>query len=146
MTTYNFYTNSSLQFNGGKPATATPGDTSTIKVRRGICDTTKQQLNNADVAQVVPVFAGEVVLDMYARVITADTTTNLDLEVGFGGGTELGQNVATTPANLLHTNGNFVPLYFAANNYATIMPNNAVACDAGVFEVVLVVTKSFDKM
>ena len=145
MTAYNFYSNAEIN-KIGKQATATPGDTSTITVRRGICDTTKQNLDNTEIAQVVPIFAGEVVLDIWAFVATADATSNAALDLGFAGGAEGEANGVITTANHILHNEAFVPLYFAANNYVTLVPQNSVAVDAAVIEVCAIVTKAFSKI
>ena len=147
MSTYNFYTNAVLQAGGGKPPTATPGDTSELKVRRATVDTTKQSLSSGDIAQAVPIYAGEIVLDFFAWVKTADTTTNCAVDLGFEGGAQGGANLAgiKTVNTVLH-NATFVPLYFSANNYVTLTPQNSVAIDAAVVEVCAVVTKAFGPM
>ena len=148
MTTYINYWNldtSDTDHKYTKMNQATPGDLSGVMVRRGWCNTVKSQLNNGVVGNIIPINAGEVVIDAYCRIITGDATSNAAIDVGFAGGTEVSSDGAVATANSILANGNFVPIHFAAANAVTIMPNNAVNIDAGVFEVVAMVTKSFDK-
>ena len=139
MTTYNFHTDVV-----GKQATSTPGEVRP-KVRRGFCDTTKQALAAADIAQVVPIYAGEVVLHLWMRVITVDATSNPELDLGFAGGAQCATNIVVTTANAFTHNVTFAAIAFAANNYVTLCPQNGVAIDAGVFEVCALVVKSHDQ-
>lgn len=124
---------------------STPGDTSTIVLRRGFVDTTKQILNNADNAQVFPVYAGEVIIGAWYRVITADATSNCAVDLGIDGAANFASDQPTTPANLCVENFGNV-LHVAANGNMTLSPTNAVAIDAGVFEVVALITKSYSKL
>jgi hypothetical protein len=143
MATYNFYDGS---IRGTEVLNiATPGDTSTLVIRRGFVDTTKQILNNADVAQVFPVYAGEVIIGAWFRVITADATANLTVDFGIDGAGNFALDALTTPANLCVENFANV-LHVAANANVTLSPTNAVAIDTGVFEVVALITKSFSKL
>jgi len=104
-------------------------------------------LANADVANVIPIHAGEIVLDVWARMITAESTANCDCNLGFAGGTEVGDELVTadSAANTMFYNANFTPFYFAAANFVTLSPNNAVAMDTGVVEVCALITKAFNK-
>jgi len=143
MTTYNF-TDGSIA--GHAPAESTPGDINTITIRRGIVNSVNQNLANADVAQVIKLNAGEVVLDVWARMITAETTAHCDCNLGFGGGVEVGDELVTadSSANTMFYNANFTPYYFATANYVTLAPNNGVTMDTGVVEVCAIVTKAFN--
>jgi len=123
---------------------AAPGDTSEVKVRRGWVDTTKQTLNASDVARVFPVYADEIILAAGLRVKTADATSNCAVDLGVDGGYEFGADLVVTAANSVEVN--ISGYYVAANGNFTLVPNNAVAVDAGVFEVFAIITKAFDKM
>lgn len=143
MTNYCFYDGSITGLEATKNW-ATPGDTSEVKIRRGWVDTTKQTLNAADVARVFPVYAGEVILAAGLRVKTADSTSNCAVDLGVDGGYEFGADLVVTAANSVEVN--IAGVYVAANGNFTLVPNNSVAVDAGVFEVFALITKSFDNL
>jgi hypothetical protein len=123
-------------------AKATPGDTSTIMVRRGYANTAKQTLNNADIAHVMPVYVGEVILKVWTRVITAESTANAELEIGIDGGKEFLANVPVAAANAVAISDD-IGYHVGSNADITVTPNNGVAVDTGVVEICALVTKSF---
>jgi hypothetical protein len=124
---------------------ATPGDTNTMSIRRGFVDSTKQTLNAADVARVFPVYAGEIIIGAVIRVHTAESTSNAAVDVGVDGGSEFGTDAAVTTINTVTPN--FAASYWvAANGNFTLVPNNAVALDTGVIEVMAFITKGFTKL
>ena len=145
MTTYNFTDGSVARHPIAQEST--PGDLNGITVRRGIVNSAIQNLANADVAQVVKINAGEIVLDVWARMITAESTANCDCNLGFGGGAEVGDELVTadSAANTVFHNATFAPIHFNAANMITLSPNNAVTMDTGVVEICALITKSFDK-
>jgi len=126
---------------------ATPGDLNTVCVRKGFLNSAIQSVANGVICNVIMVNAGEVVLDVWARMITAESTANADCDLGFAGGAEVGGNLVTadSAANTMFYNANFTPYYFAAENAITIQPNNAVALDTGVIEVSAIIVKAFNK-
>ena len=142
MTTYNYY-NTGSDNDLAKRGAATPGDLSTVIVRRGIVNTVPQALTyNADVANVLPVYAGETVLGAWYRVITGDATANAKINAGFGAsGVELANNGAVATANTVVSNMT-LNYHCASNTNFCLWPNNGVAIDAGVFEVGLLITKA----
>lgn len=142
MATYNYYNTGSAN-DLAKRAHATPGDLSTVIVRRGIVNTVPQALTHADdEGYVLPVYAGETVLGAWYRVITAEGTANAKINAGFGAtGVELANNGAVTPANTVVANMT-LNYHCASNTNFNLWPNNGVAIDAGVFEVGLIITKA----
>lgn len=147
MSTYDFYNldTSDTDHKYTKQPEATPGDLPMVLVRRGWVNTVKQNLANADVGNAIPINAGEVVCDVYARVITDDDTSNLTVDIGFAGGTEIVADGSLATENAILANGTFTPVHFAADNAVTLSPTNGVAIDEAVVEVVAMITKSFDK-
>jgi hypothetical protein len=128
----------------GVPKTpiATPGDVSTVVIRRGFADTTKQNLANADIGMVFPLYAGEIVLGAWYRMIVQEDTANAKVQMGVDGGSEFGgANTAVATNNTVVAN--FVSKHIAANGNLTLSPQNAVTLDAAKFEVGAIITKSF---
>lgn len=143
MTNYNFQ-NGSITDVLPTPI-ATPGDLSTVVVRRGVVDGSKQTLTaGTDVAQVFPVYAGEVILCVWTRVKTAETA-NAEVEVGIDAGQEFAANVPITTANAVVTVADR-GYHVGSNAKLTLFPNNGVDMDAGVVEVAAMISKSFDNV
>lgn len=142
MATYNYYNTGSAN-DLAKRAHATPGDLSTVIVRRGIVNTVPQALTyNDDEAAVIPVYAGETVLGGWYRVITGDATANAKINAGFGTtGVELANNGAVATANTVVSNMT-LNYHCASNTNLCLWPNNGVSIDAAVFEVGLIITKA----
>lgn len=142
MATYNYY-NTGSSNDKAKRSIATPGDLSTVIVRRGIVNTVPQALtHNDDEARIFPIYAGETVLGAWYRVITAEGTANAKINAGFGdSGVELANNGAVTAANVVVSNMT-LNYHCATNTNFTLWPNNGVAIDAGVFEVGAIITKA----
>lgn len=142
MAAYNFY-NTGSSSDIAKHSVATPGDTSTVIVRRGIVNTALQNLTfNADQAYVFPIYAGETVLGAWYRMITAEGTSNAKINAGFGAtGVELANNGAVATANAVVSNMT-LNYHCGTNTNFVLWPNNGVAIDAGVFEVGAIITKA----
>lgn len=129
------------------PQEASPGDLNTVFIRRGVYNSAIQNLANTQSVNVIQINAGEIVLDVWARMITAESTANADCNLGFAGGTEVGDELVTadSAANTVFYNANFTPYHFAAANAITLKANNGVALDTAVIEVCALITKSFNK-
>jgi hypothetical protein len=147
MANYDFYNSGTSTAVSGieTPNEATPGDTSTLKIRRGRVDSTKQTLNAADVARVFPIYAGEIVLGVFIKVDTAESTSDAAVDVGVDGGGEFGTDVLVTTANAVAGNWE-APQFVSANGNLTLVPNNSVAVDTGIINVAAVITKDFDNL
>ena len=145
MTVYfNFYSQDVVgKYNVTSPSTNWD---SQLRVRRGVVDFSKQSVAATQVANAVKLFPGDIVHDVYCRVITAESTTNGAVDVGFNGGAEVAADFDIETANNFNSNVTLVPTLFVANNAVTLTPNNGVACNSGKVEVMVVLTKSsFDQ-
>lgn len=123
-------------------AKATPGDTSTLCVRRGYANSAKQTFDNADIVHVMPVYAGEVILSVWTRVVTIEDTANAEVEIGIDGNSLFLANVPVATANAVAVS-DAIGLHVGSNADITLTPNNGVALDTGVVEVCAVISKSF---
>lgn len=123
------------------PAEAT-SDTTKLIVRRGIVDFSKQAVAATQVANAIKLYTGEIVHDVLCRTITAESTTNGAVDVGFNGGAEVAADFDIETANNFNANVTLVPAYFAANNAVTLTPNNAATCNTGKVEVMAVISTS----
>ena len=123
------------------PAEAT-ADATKMVVRRGIVDFSKQSVANAQVANAIRIYAGEIVHNVVTRVITAEGVANSECDIGFGGGGEVADQFAITTVNSFNANVTLVPAYFAAANAVTLMPNNGTTPNSGKVEVMAIITKS----
>jgi hypothetical protein len=124
---------------------ATPGDTSTMYVRRGRVDVTKAangNISDGDVMRVFPVYAGEIILGVWVVVDTAETTTNAEIEIGIDAGKLMGVNVVLTPAN--YTLGNTTGDHVHTDGNLTLLANNGVTLNSATINVLAVITKDFD--
>jgi hypothetical protein len=125
-----------------KTPVSTPGDNSTVIIRRGYIDTTKQSLANADFGKAFPVFPGEVIIGTWYRMIVQEDTANAKLQLGIDGGAEWGANTAVATNNT--TVSNFAAAkHIAAAGNVTVSPQNGVALDAAIIEVGAFISKSF---
>jgi len=140
------YTDGSISAHPVYPV-ATPGDLNTLAVRHGFLNTKVSGVDNGVICNIIPVYAGEVVIDVWARIIETETTANADCDLGFAGGAEVGANLVTADSanNTMFHNVTYQPIYFAANNAVTLQPNNGVALDTLVLEVAAIVVKAFDE-
>lgn len=127
------------------PQEASPGDLNTVFIRRGVFNSAIQNLANAQSVNVIQINAGEIVLDVWARMVTAESTANADCDLGFGEGSEVGDGLITadSAANTVFYNANFTPYHFANANAVTIFVDNGVALDTAKIEVCALITKSF---
>jgi hypothetical protein len=150
MADYNFYdpnaANAVTNYPSGKLPEATPGDMSNITIRRGRIDTSKQTINAGEKARWAPVYAGEVVIGVVGVIDTAETTANCDVDCGIDGGTEFGGANAYTldsAANTVFVDfGNAT--YVASDGNLTLEPNNSVAMDTAVVNMMAFIVKDID--
>jgi non-canonical (house-cleaning) NTP pyrophosphatase len=148
MTTYKFY-DASLSGNNHKQNTAyaTPGDNNQICVRRATVDTSKQTLtaSTPDIAQAIPLSINEVVLGVWVRVATAESTANCEFSVGLDAdNVRFIDPVVATTANTVASE--FTEAVHVASNtqHITVVPSNSVDMDTAVIEVAALISKSFD--
>jgi hypothetical protein len=141
MTVYfNFYDTSEMgEYNVPHESTS---DNNKLTVRRGIVDFAKQSVAATQVANAIKLYTGEIVHDVMCRVITAESTSNGAVDVGFNGSAAVAADFDIETANNFNANVTLVPTYFAADNAITLTPNNAAACNTGKVEVMAIITKS----
>jgi len=147
MTTYKYFDGSIAKNPRSQTAYATPGDNNQIFVRRAHVDTSKQSLTAAtpDIAQVIPLAINEVVLGVWVRVVTVESTANAEFSIGFDAvNNQFLDGIPCTPANT--TASEFTETVHVANNssHITLVPSNSVDLDTGVIEVCALISKSFD--
>jgi hypothetical protein len=122
---------------------STPGDTSTVTLRRGRVDGTKQTISSSsDVARVFPVYAGEIILGVWIKVDTVETTANCAIEIGIDGGATFGTDILITGANFVQ--GNITGDHVASDGNLTINANNGEDIDTGIINITAMIAKDFD--
>jgi hypothetical protein len=147
MTTYVFFDGSITDNPKSQTAYATPGDNNQMVVRRAHVDTSKQTLTAAtpDIAQAIPLAKNEVVLGVWVRVATAESTANATFTVGLDAvNDKFVSDVVATTANTMASEFT-LPVAITSNTQAiTIVPSNSVDLDTAVIEVAALVSKSFN--
>jgi len=146
MATYKFYDGSINGLERQQTAFATPGQSTGIVVRRGFVDTTKQTLTgDTDIGQAIPLAKNEVVLGVWIRLETAETSGNAEFSVGLDADNEYFMDpVLATPANLVATEFGLGVAITSNNQAITIFPNNGVDLDTAVIEVCALVSTSLN--
>ena len=139
MTSYDF-NDESIYDKYDVPAESTSDNTKMV-IRRGVVDFSKQNMANAQVANVINIYTGEIVHDVLTRVITGCTALTT-LDIGYAGGAEVATEFIGTTANFFNANVTLVPTYFAADNVVTLAVNNGTTLAAGKVEVMAVITES----
>jgi hypothetical protein len=122
-----------------------------LTIKRIIVDCSKQNLNagDADVAQVLPIEAGETVVAAWLRVITAETA-NGTVDLGYGGAVNAWGDalaVDTAAGGILGATHDWVPIYFAAADTIDLVATTDTAdvdIDGAKVEVVAVFLKSLN--
>ena len=147
MSTYKFFDGSIDNNPKSQTAYTTPGDNNSIFVRRAHVDTTKQSLTAAtpDIAQVIPLAINEVVLGVWVRIETVESTANAEFSIGMDAvNNQFMDNVVIATANTVSSE--FGEAVHVANNssHITLVPSNSVDIDTGVIEVCALISKSFD--
>jgi hypothetical protein len=141
-----FY-DASIAGNNHKQSTAytTPGDNNQMCVRRAFVDTSKQTLTaNTDIGQAIPLSINEVVLGVWCRVATAESTANATFTIGLDADNErFIDSVVATTANTVASEWD---IYHVSSNtqHITVYPGNGVDLDTAVIEVSALISKSFD--
>lgn len=147
MTTYVFHDGSIDDLRQYNEAYATPGDNNQIVVRRGWVDTSKQTLTGAtpDIAQAVPLAKNEIVLGVWVRVATVESTSNARFSVGLDSdNVRFIDDVTATTANTVASEFTEA-VHVSSNTQAiTVVPSNSVDLDTAVIEVAALVSKSLD--
>jgi len=98
-----------------------------IVIRRNIIDLSKQTLSctDDDIAQVINIPAGTTVLRAYARVLTGEASTTVNLGTGVLA-TAWGTNIAPTTANVdTIIGGTAAPKYFSAADTIDLVATTA---------------------
>lgn len=146
MTTYKFYNGSIDGLNKYNEAYATPGDQNQICVRRSWVDTSKQTLTaNTDIGQAIPLSINEIVLGVWVRVATAESTSNATFSVGLDSdNVRFMDPVVATTANTVASEFTEAVPVTSNTMHITVYPNNGVDLDTAVIEVAALVTKSYD--
>ena len=147
MTTYKFYDGSITNMERQQTAYATPGQSTQICVRRGFVDTSKQTLTaDTDIGQAIPLAKNEVVLGVWVRIETAESTSNAEFSVGLDADNEYFMDpVLATPANLVATEFGLGVAITSNNQAITVYPNNGVDLDTLVVEVCALVSTSLNQ-
>lgn len=146
MTTYQFYDGSITDNPKQQLAYTTPGDNNELVVRRGFVDTTKQTLTaNTDIGQAIPLAKNEIVLGVWCRVATAESSSNAEFTVGLDTDNErFIDNVVATTANTAASDMTAIVPVTSNTQTITVFPNNGVDLDTAVIEVAALITKSFN--
>ena len=147
MTTYKFFDGSIDENPRSQTAYATPGDNNQICVRRAHVDTTKQTLtaSTPDIAQVIPLAINEVVLGVWVRIETVESTSNAEFHIGLDAvNNQFLDGIPAATANTVSSE--FTEAVHVANNssHITLVPSNSVDLDTGVIEVCALISKSFN--
>lgn len=147
MATYKTFDGSISNTKRQQTAYTTPGDNNQIFVRRGFVDTTKQSLVAAtpDIAQVIPVAVNEVVLGVWVRIETIESTASAEFSIGLDAvNNQFMDDVVVAVANTVSSE--FTEAVHIANNssHITLVPSNSVNIDTGVIEVCALISKSFN--
>ena len=147
MTNYKFFDGSIDENPRSQTAYATAGDNNEICVRRAHVDTTKQTLTAAtpDIAQVIPVRINEVILGVWVRIDTIESTASAEFSIGFDGdNNRFMDDVVCAVANTVSSE--MQEAVHVANNssHITLVPSNDVDLDTGVIEVCALISTSFD--
>jgi hypothetical protein len=148
MTNYKFFDGSIDENPRSQTAYTTAGDNNQIFVRRAHVDTTKQTLTAAtpDIAQVIPVAINEVILGVWVRIETIESTASAEFSIGFDAvNNQFMDDVVVAVANTVSSE--FTEAVHVANNssHITLVPSNSVDLDTGVIEVCALISKSFNK-
>jgi hypothetical protein len=147
MTTYKYFDGSIADTKKRGTAYATPGDNNQIVIRRGHVDTTKQTLTAAtpDIAQVIPLKKNEIVLGVWVRVASKETTANAEFSIGFDAvNNQFLDGVVATTNNTSAMD--WVPVVCANNSsHITLVPSNSVDLDTGIIEVGAFITVANDE-
>ena len=147
MTTYKYYDGSISGMERQQTAYATPGQSTQICVRRGHVDTTKQTLTaNTDIGQAIPLAKNEVVLGVWVRIETAETTGNAEFAVGLDADNEYWIDpMLATPANAVGSEFTQITAVTSNNQAITVFPNNGQDLDTAVIEVCALVSTSLNQ-
>ena len=146
MTTYKFFDGSIDGLEAYSTAYATPGDNNQIVVRRAWVDTSKQTLtaSTPDIAQAIPLAKNEIVLGVWVRVATAESTANATFSVGLDAiNNKFLDGVVATTANTAAVEMLAVPVT-SNSQHITVVPSNSVNLDTGVIEVCALVSVNVD--
>jgi len=147
MTTYKFFDGSIDENPRSQTAYATPGDNNQIVVRRAHVDTSKQSLTAAtpDIAQVIPLKKNEIVLGVWVRVATAESTANAEFSVGLDAdNVRFLDPVVATTANTVASDLQSAVAITSNSQHITVVPSNSVDLDTAVIEVCALVSLSND--
>ena len=147
MTTYKFFDGSISKLPKYNTAYATPGDNNSIVVRRAWVDTSYQTLTAAtpDIAQAIPLAKNEVVLGVWCRVATAESTVNCTFSVGLDStNNKFLDGVVATTANTVASELTLAVPVTSNSQHITVVPSNSVDMDTAVIEVCALVSVSID--
>jgi hypothetical protein len=148
MTTYKFFDGSIDENPRSQTGYATPGDNNQICVRRAHVDTTKQTLtaSTPDIAQVIPLAKNEIVLGVWVRVDTAESTANAEFSVGLDAvNNQFLDGVVATTANTTASEFTEVAPVTSNSQHITVVPSNSVDLDTAIIEVGALITLSNDE-
>jgi hypothetical protein len=148
MTTYKFFDGSIDENPRSQTAYATPGDNNQICVRRAHVDTSKQTLTAAtpDIAQAIPLAKNEIVLGVWVRVATAESTANAEFSVGLDAdNVRFMDPVVATTANTTASELTECVAITSNSQHITVVPSNSVDLDTAVIEVCALVSLSNDE-
>jgi len=147
MTTYKYYDGSITNSVKQNTAYATPGQNNQIVVRRGYVDTSLQTLTAAtpDIAQAIPLAKNEVVLGVWVRVATAESTANAEFKVGLDAvNNRFIDPVVATTANTIASEFTEAVAITSNSQHITVVPSNSVNLDTAVIEVCALISLSFN--
>ena len=148
MTTYKFFDGSIDGLEKYNQAYATPGDSNQIVVRRAWVDTSKQTLTAAtpDIAQAIPLAKNEIVLGVWVRVSTAESTANCEFSVGLDAdNVRFMDPVVATTANTVASEFTEAVAITSNSQHITVVPSNSVDMDTAVIEVAALVSVCVDE-